>query len=469
MVQIPILNGIYTDNGPDFRTSYPVNMVPVPKGNGISEGFLRPGDGIVGNGTGPGIDRGGINWNGVCYRVMGSKLVTVSSTGAVSILGDVGNNGLQVTMDYSFDRLAIASNGNLFYWSPTIGLVQVTDPDLGLVLDVVWVDGYFMTTDGEFLVVTELSDPTQVNPLKYGSSEVDPDPVVALLKLRNEVYALNRNTIEVFDNVGSDLFPFQRIEGAQIEKGVIGTHGCCIYMETVAFLGSGFNEAPGIYMGANANATKISTQEIDQILLGYTEAQLALVKLEARNDKAHQHLYVHLPDRTLVFDAAATQEMSQPVWFTLTSSITGFSRYRAQNLVWCYDKWLVGDPTNDSIGYFVDTISTHWGQTVRWEFGTTIVYNEGRGAIFSELELVGLTGRVPLGADPTISTSYSVDGETWSQQKFIKAGKTGQRQKRLVWFQQGWMRNWRIQRFQGTSDAHISCARLEAKIEALAF
>lgn len=469
MVQIPILNGIYTDNGPDFRTSYPVNMVPVPKGNGISEGFLRPGDGIVGNGTGPGIDRGGINWNGVCYRVMGSKLVTVSSTGAVSILGDVGNNGLQVTMDYSFDRLAIASNGNLFYWSPTIGLVQVTDPDLGLVLDVVWVDGYFMTTDGEFLVVTELSDPTQVNPLKYGSSEVDPDPVVALLKLRNEVYALNRNTIEVFDNVGSDLFPFQRIEGAQIEKGVIGTHGCCIYMETVAFLGSGFNEAPGIYMGANANATKISTQEIDQILLGYTEAQLALVKLEARNDKAHQHLYVHLPDRTLVFDAAATQEMSQPVWFTLTSSITGFSRYRAQNLVWCYDKWLVGDPTNDGIGYFVDTISTHWGQTVRWEFGTTIVYNEGRGAIFSELELVGLTGRVPLGADPTISTSYSVDGETWSQQKFIKAGKTGQRQKRLVWFQQGWMRNWRIQRFQGTSDAHISCARLEAKIEALAF
>jgi hypothetical protein len=66
---------------------------------------------------------------------------------------------------------------------------QVTDPDLGVVLDVVWVDGYFMTTDGEFLVVTELTDPTQVNPLKYGSSEVDPDPVVALLKLRNEVYA----------------------------------------------------------------------------------------------------------------------------------------------------------------------------------------------------------------------------------------------------------------------------------------
>ena len=469
MVQIPIVNGIYTDNGPDFRTSYPVNMIPVPKSNGISEGFLRPADGLVANGTGPGIDRGGINWNGVCYRVMGSKLVTVSSTGAIAILGDVGNNGKLVTMDYSFDRLAIASNEDLFYWSPSLGLVQVTDPDLGIVLDVVWVDGYFMTTDGEFLIVTELSDPTQVNPLKYGSSEIDPDPVVALLKLRNEIYALNRNTIEVYDNVGGDLFPFQRIDGAQIEKGVVGTHACCVYLESIAFLGSGFNEAPGVYLGGNAKANKISTQEIDQILLQFTEAQLSTVKLEARNDKAHEHLYIHLPDRTIVFDAAATQDLGQPVWFVLTSSLVGLSKYRAQNLVYCYDKWLVGDPTNTSVGYMVSNISSHYGQKVRWEFGTTIVYNEGRGAIIQNLELVGLTGSAAYGVEPTINTSYSTDGQTYSQQKFINAGKTGQRAKRLVWFQQGWMRNWRIQRFQGTSDAHMSFARLEAAIEPLAY
>lgn len=215
-MQIPILNGIYTDSGPDLRTSYPVNLVPVPKNSGVSAGFLRPADGIVANGTGPGIDRGGINWRGACYRVMGTNLVSVASNGTVTTLGDVGTGDL-VTFDYSFDRLAIASGGRLYYWNGTT-LTQVTDPDLGTVLDVVWVDGYFMTTDGEFLIVTELSDPTQVNPLKYGSSEVDPDPVVALLKLRNEIYALNRNTIEVFDNVGGDFFPFQRIDGAQIQR-----------------------------------------------------------------------------------------------------------------------------------------------------------------------------------------------------------------------------------------------------------
>jgi hypothetical protein len=468
-MQIPILSGIYADTTPELRTAYPVNMVPVPKKSGISNGFLRPGDGIVVNGTGPGIDRGGINWQGICYRVMGTKLVTVASTGTVTVLGDVGGpvNTL-VTFDYSFDRLAIASGGRLYYWNGTT-LTQVTDPDLGVVLDVVWVDGYFMTTDGEFLVVTELNDPTQVNPLKYGSSEVDPDPVVALLKLRNEIYALNRNTIEVFDNVGGDFFPFQRIEGAQIQKGVIGTFACCVYLETVAFLGSGRNEQPGIYLGANATAQKVSTQEIDNLLLTYTEAQLAQVKLEARNDKNHQHLYVHLPDRTIVYDAAASEALGDQVWFTLTTTVVGFAQYRARNLVWAYDKWLVGDPQSSAIGYLVQNTGHHWGQQVRWEFGTTIVYNEGNGAIFNRLELVSLTGSVALGTNPQISTSYSINGLAWSQDRSIAVGTTGNTAKRLAWFQQGHMRNWRIQRFRGDSDAHISFVRLEAQIEPLAY
>lgn len=467
MAQIPILNGIYTDNGPDLRTSYPVNMVPVPKGNGISEGYLRPADGLVSNGTGPGIDRGGIQWEGTCYRVMGTKLVEVSATGTVTTLGDVGGTGL-VTFDYSFDRLAIASGGNLFYWDGST-LTQVTDSDLGQVNDMCWVDGYFMTTDGTNLVVTELSDPTQVNPLKYGSSEADPDPVVALLKLRNEVYALNRNTIEVFDNVGGDFFPFQRIDGAQVQKGAIGTHACCVFLEQVAFLGSGRNESPGMYVASNATANKISTQEIDQILLEYTEGTLASVKLEARNDRSHQHLYVHLPDRTLVFDAAATEALGQPVWFTLTSSLSGFSQYRARNLVWAYNRWLVADPTSTTVGYMDNAISTHYGQDVRWEFGTTILYNGGKGVIINELELVALTGCVALGESPQISTSYSVDGQTWSQPKYINAGTIGDRLKRLVWFQQGHMRNWRIQRFQGDSAAHVAFIRLETQLEPLAF
>lgn len=465
-MQIPILSGIYTDEAPDYRTSYPRNLIPIPKEQGISSGYLRPADGLVEFGSGPGIDRGGINWNGVYYRVMGSKLVRIAVDGTTTTIGDVGTDGKQVTMDYSFDYLAIASNQNLFLYDGTT-LTQNTDPDLGVVLDVKYVDGYFMTTDGEFLIVTELGDPFAVNPLKYGSSEVNPDAIVGLLKLRNEIYALNRNSIEVFDNVGTAGFPFQRVNGAHMERGAIGTHTSAVFLQSIVFVGGALNESPSVWIGLNGSTTKLATREIDQILQGYTESQLSQIVMETKVDKGHQHLYIHLPDKALVYDAAASQAVGKPVWFVLTSSIVGDGQYKARNFVWCYDKWLCGNPQSFVHGYLTSDISSHYGQVVGWDFGTTIIYNEGRGAIFHEIELVGLSGRVPLGDNPTIWTQYSKDGETWSQEKSIQAGKRGERNKRLSWLQQGNMQHIRIQRFRGTSDTHITIARLEARVEPL--
>jgi hypothetical protein len=334
---------------------------------------------------------------------------------------------------------------------------------------VVWIDGYYMTTDGTFLVVTELNNPFAVNPLKYGSSEINPDPVVGLEVLRNEVYALNRYTIEVFDNVGGNGFPFQRIEGAHIAKGCVGTHAKALFMDALAFVGSAHNEAPGVFMAAGGSASKISTVEIDRLLATYTDAQLSTVVVEVRNDNAHQHLYLHLPDRTIVFDGTGSQAFKQAVWFTLTSSLSGFSPYRGRHFVWAYNRWQVADPLSFSVGHLDQRVSSHWGETVRWEFSTGLVYNESRGAVFHELELVALTGRVAVGDDPRVSTSYTLDGRTWSQDRFVDAGKSGDVLKRLRWMRNGALRSWRGQRFRGTSAAHASFARLEARLEPLEF
>jgi hypothetical protein len=479
-MQIPVLQGVYTDEQADFRTAYPRNLVPTPKNTGISQGYLRPAEGIVafgpggGQGEDQGEDRGGINWNGSCYRVMGTRLVRVEADGAVSGLADVPAGG-QVTFDYSFDRLAIAVSGNLYYYDGST-LTQVTDADLGTVVDFIWVDGYFMSTDGTYLIVTELNDPLSVNPLKYGSSEADPDPIKAVLKLRNEPHALNRYTVEVFDNVGGENFPFQRVEGAQLQRGSVGTHSCCVFVmgseqavEVVAFLGSGRNESMAIWAGLNGTSIKLSTREIDQLLDNYTEAQLATAIMETRIDKGRRLLYLHLPDQTLVYDGVASAITKEPVWFVLTTSITGLGQYRARNFVRAYDKWLVGDPIgNGAIGYFSDEVSSHWGELNGWEFSTLILYNEGRRVIFHELELVCLEGRVAADADPTIWTSYSTDGETWSTERGIRSGRRGERNKRLTWLQQGTMEHWRVQKFRGLSDSHLSIARLEARVEGLA-
>ena len=466
-MQIPILEGVYTDADADFRVQYPVNMMPIVHDQGISRGYLRPHDGLVQSGTGPGISRGGINWDGLCYRVMGPKLVIEASNGAITEIGNVGTDGKQVSLDYSFDYLGIVSSKD-FYLYDGATLQQVTDPDLRDVIDHIWVDGYFMLTDGEFIIVTELNDSFAINPTKYGSSEVDPDPVKALLKLRNEPYVLNRYTIEVFDNVGGSGFPFRRIDGAQIQRGTIGTHACCTFLEAIAFVGGGRKEAIAVWLAESGSSRKISTREIDKLLEEYSEDELSTITVESRVDKNGQLLYINLPKKTLVFDEKATRAAGKEVWFILSSGLLTMSRFRAKDLVWCYNLWLAADTESAAIGQFDDSVAEHWGEIVPWEFNTAIIYNEGNGAIFHELELVALSGRNTLTSNPTVYTSHSTDGEMFTPRRPVRAAKQGNRKKRLVWLNQGPMRHWRIQKFEGRSDAMLSVARLEARLEALA-
>jgi len=483
-MQIPVIKGTYSGENADYKTNYPINMMPVLQDTGIAKGYLRPVEGIVELSTGPGISRGAINWNGVHYRVMGNLLCSFDKDGVLTTAGSVGTDGKPVTMDYSFDILAITSEGNLFYYYPTtvddsswtfdlieeangFKLIQVTDPELGTALTVVWVDGYFMTTDGEFLVATELADPTSILVTNYASSEVDPDPVVSILKLRNEIYAINRYTIEVFNNVGGSGFPFQRVNGAQIQRGAIGTYTAIVYEDTIAFLGGGRNEAPGVYLGVNGQTQKISTREIDEVLISFTEEELSEVVFETLNDKSQAFLWIRLPDQTFVYDLTASKLVSDHVWYIMSGGVTELTPYRARDVIFCYDKWQVGDTISNKIGVLDNTISTHYGDTTIWEFGTAIVYNESKGALFKKLELVALTGRNQGFEDAIITTSYSLDGRSWSQERPISAGKVGERLKRLVWWRQGHMKNTRIQRFRGDSHAYIAVSRLEVDLEPL--
>lgn len=464
MVSIPILSGIGA-SGADFTTIFPVNLIPVPKVQGISQGYLRPAEGIVAIGDGLGANRGGYQWRGNHYRVMGSNLIKVDVAGVITTIGPIAGFDW-ATFTQSFDHLAINAGGKIYLYDGTT-LAQITDIDLGVSLDVEWINGYFMSTDGEFLVVTDLLDPFAVNPLKYGSSEINPDPVVSLVKLRNEIYAVNRYTIEVFAAVSDPGlgFPFARIEGAQIMQGAVGSRACCEFMQALAFVGSGDNQPPSVWVGSGGSASKIATREIDDILRSYSEATLSKVVLETRADRGHEFLYIHLPDQTLVFDGAGSAAMGQPIWFILKSEGSG---YRARGMVWCYGQWNVADPFGTMIGRLDDGIGSHYGDLVKWSFATPIVYNEGRGAQIHELELVAITGNVAPGDDVLISTEYSNDGVAWSQPRFVRAGRMGELNKRLVWDRQGDLRNWRVQRFSGDSRAHIAFARLEARMEMMA-
>jgi len=466
MPNIPILRGIYSDQAARLRTSYPINLEPIITDSGISEGYLRSVAGITGLSEGPGRSRGAIMWNGRHYRVMGSKLCEIAGS-SVTVLGDVTDDGNPVSMDYSFDRLAIASGGGLYYWTGS-DLLQVTDPDLGTVIDVIWIAGYFMFTDGTFIAVTELNDPMAVDPLKYGSSEERPDPILALRHIRGEIYAINANTIENFQNVGGNGFPFNRNNGGLIPKGCVGTHAVAEYLGTFAYVGGGRNEAPSVWLAGPGQALPMSTPEIDRQLAELTDAELAALEMETIVQNNEQVLLIHLPDKTLAYSQEASRKAEGPVWHIRAGGILFDEPWPARHAVRSAGQWVVGSPSG-KVGYLDDQVDTQFGQVAGWQFDTALIYNNANAVLVRALELIGLTGRTAMLPDnpPTMFLSISRDGVVWSREMVIKGGAQGDTAKRMIWRPRCVLPNFGSARFRGAYTALTSIARLEADLEGL--
>jgi len=461
-MQIPLISGIGADETAEFVTTYPINLEPVAIDSKISKGQLRMTAGAIPFGMGPGIGRGGIVWNDQLYRVMGTKLVRVAQDGSVTILGDVGGTG-PVAMDFGFDRLAMRSSGKLFYYNGTT-LIQVTDQDLGNVVDMMWIDGYYMTTDGTNIIVTELSDPSSILPLKYGSAEEDPDMVTGLIKLRNEAYVLGRYTIQVLRNVGGNGFPFQNLKGASIPVGCVSASAKCLYADSFAFVGSARDEALGVYIAGNGAAARISTRAIDKELAKVSDP--TSIVLENRTYGGERRLFVHLPDKSLVYLLNCSRATEESVWYVAQSGRG--SPYRLRNAINCYGKTIVEDAAANGLGELSEEVSTHFGEEAEWQFDCGLIYNGGKGGIIRKLELVGLPGRAPHGVNGTAFLSMTKDGETWSLERGMAMGRAGERNRRLQWRPKFNFRNYVGLRFRGYSAAMPGFAALEAEITPLA-
>lgn len=455
-VPIPILSGITATEGGDFAISYPINLEPVPLDSGLAQGYMRSAPGATLFATGPGPDRGGINWNDQHYRVMGTQLVQISANGVVTELGNVAGTG-PVTMDYGFDRLAIRSGNRLYYWTGTT-LIWVTDPDLGPVVDMLWMTGYYITTDGTSIIVTQLNDATQVDPLKYGSAEADPDMVVGLFKLRGELYALGRYTVQVFSNTGGQGFPFTANTGATVPVGACGPMAKCAFLQTMAFTGSGRDEALSVYLLDGGSATKIGTRLVDDELAKVADP--SSIRMEQRMSRDERRLLIHLPDKTLVYMANASRLTQQPVWYIARSGMGMDKQYRLQNAVHCYGKWICGDTTSNKIGVLDDTITTQFGDPQAWQFETKFLYNQGASGIIHGLELVGLPGRGVVGS---VFLSMTLDGETWGLARANRVPLN--RTQRVQYNPHKRFRNYIGLRFKGSTLAGWS--GLNADIEAL--
>lgn len=375
--QAPIIRGEKAVNSTDYLDKLPKNMIAVAKEVRGAAGYLISADGLVSYGTGAGLDRGGFynDRQGILYRVSGNSLIKVSSNGTVTTIGSVASGVSQASLTYSFNNQMVVAGGNA-YLSDGTTLTQITDPDLGNPLDVCWIDGYFFYTDGEYIYHSLISDESQVDPLQFATAEFSPDASLGVMtSTDNLVMVFGRYSIEYFQNAANPQFAFTRIPQKNIGGGICGTHCKAMIGGNVFILGGRRDESPAIQIVNAGSLAKLSTQTVDRIISGYTEAQLSTAVLEARTDERDTLLIVRLPNHTLVLNVGAMQAVGiQNAWTTFSYGIDG-GKWLGANGVFDprINKWTYGSAYDAELFLLDKTTGQQNGEASEYEFSTPLI------------------------------------------------------------------------------------------------
>jgi hypothetical protein len=352
-------------------------------------------------------------------------------------------------------------------WAPRGNFIEVdTTLSAGItpIVDACFMAGYVMVTDGVDVWNSSLTNLTFF-PGYFGSAEYDPDGITYIYKLNNQLYVGGKNTTQTMANTGGNNFPFTVQQSYTFDIGCVSRQTMCYFNRTLAWIGGGRNMPNGVWM-LNGNApAKISSAAVDYELSKLTADQVAVVTLEAISFEDSELLYVHLPNKTLVFDATATAGLGVKFWTQLNSGASADDFYRARNFVRFNGMWACGDLADNRVGYLDSATGGHYGAPVLHRSSSPMVMLPLASAGLRSVELKCITGQA--GDTSRIAMTYSADGIRWSQTRYTKAVTRGGYSKRIRWLPGGLTRNKMQVRIEHVTTQHCTWFGLDVELEAL--
>jgi hypothetical protein len=474
MPQLPlnIFGGFYENQSIPMSHQNCINWIPqIAEGEALSQGALITPQSLTAFGTtGDASNRGAIVMGGIPYVVNGTALYSFDSAGAYTNYGAITGTG-RVSMASNGTKLAIVvPGGNAYQFdSGTSNITQVTDPDYIASDTVVFKDGYYVYTasDGSVFFNSALNDPLTFDALDFGTAEINPDRIIAGHVNHNELFILGEETIEVFQNIGGSGFPFQRIQGANIQKGCYAKFSPVEFDNTFMFIGGGVNEKAAIWrVVSSQTAVKISTDAIDHAIQKFTEDEIALAfsytfTVNGQFIVAFTFESDTIPDVTFCYNGTSKR------WFQMQSGIDD-NKWRVSAIVQAYGEILCTDTEDGRMGK-LDDVFTEYGETIYQERTSQPYMIDGSSQYWSENELFMETGTgltSGQGSDPQIRMSYSDDGgRTFSAERARSFGKIGEYNKRVVWRRLGRVPFNRVVRFTNSDPVKANILKMEGTLE----
>lgn len=474
-MQLDIATGFYASESVPFAAQRCVNWRPiVAEGGALSESALFDVWGIEAAPlTGiSGINRGGRRMAGVPYWVNGQNLYSFDRDHSVTDHGTIVGNG-RVSMAHNGQYLVIVVPGITAYAfnNEDSTLTEIVHANFVTADTVSFKDGYFIFTasDGEIFFVSSLNNPLEYSALDFGSAEVRPDKIVASHVNRNELFVAGDETIELFQTISTADFPFQRVPGGNIQKGVYAKHSLTDFDNSFVFVGGDVNEAAAIWkVTGAASVVKISTAAIDHEIQKYSREEVANCYAMTRAFSGNFLVYFtftssNRPSRTFVYDATSSAHSGGLVWYERQSGVDE-GKWRVTDMVTAYGQTYVGDSIDGRIGIIKRDVYTEYGERIH-RYKTSRPFTNGQTPFFNgSLRLTMDAGQGLIDTDPQVELRFSDDGaRTWSNGFWRSYGAQGEYQELPEWRRLGRIPRNRTLRFYTSEPIKSHLLRLDAE------
>ncbi len=418
-----------------------VNLYPEVTQGGLSPVVLYSTPGLrpeVSVGAGPGRSNG-VRFLGKAYFVSGSELVSIDSSGVGISVGSLLTNTSRVTIETGYNDYIVLVDGTNGYTYDGTTFAQITDVDFpDNCTHITYHKNRWFANDSEtgLFYMSDDGDPTSWSATNFASAESYPDNISSLISTDDYIWLGGEFTFEAFFNDGSaNNFPYARVEGGYIEKGVHAPYSLVRNENTLYFLGQSKNGGFSVMKAQGSQSTNISTPELDSEFSKL--AKLSDAYGFYYEDRGHGFYVLTFPSggRTWVYDSTMPLDLA---WTERTSyeSLT-FTRWRAAGHVFFNNDHYIIDYNSSNVFILDHSIGTDNGMLTERVRVAKFIANDGIRLTMGNIEIEFDSGTALLGDDPQAMLRFTDNGRLWSDELFESIGTTGNYNHRVRWSKLG--------------------------------
>ena len=285
--------------------------------------------------------------------------------------------------------------------------------------------------------------------LSYASKFTGPDNLVSIIADHGQIYLLGETTSEVWSDVGTFPFAFQRIPGSSSQHGIAAKFSVARLGNTFAYLAKNNRGQSEVVMMNGYFPQRISTHAVENTLVNQKVSDAIAYTYQLEGHECYVITFPSL-DLTWVYDIA-TQLWHKWLW---VDNQNNYHRHRSNCSAVFQGLVLVGDYQNGQIYQLDPSNYTDNNNPIRRVRRCPHLVTDLQRQYFDEFQIqfqpgVGLEGitNPPLnaetvGANPQAMLRWSNDGgSTWSNEYWSNIGLVGKYKNRIIWRRLGMARD----------------------------